>query len=559
MLLFLWRSSWLIISGVLIAGLISGLSNAVLIAMINQTITGHPDEQVYWWFAALVMLLLTAGFASHFWLMKFSTRLASNLRINLARLILNTPYSKLQNFGSSALRAHLTEDINAIANASELFPILCVNSAIVFGCMGYLSWLSWHLALALGGVILFGVLTYQHFKVWPARSLKRARDEYEVLNFGFTALTEGIRELKLHRLRSDAFIEESLAASSESYRHHSLRAGIGYLWVNQWVQFLYYSTVAGILFGFPLWQPVTLEVKSGYILAFLFMMSPLTVLTGCLPVFAKAKVALNKIQQINSQLVNRTTAKPIRQVNPENAFINLKLQGVTHSFHSEKDNRRFTLGPIDLEFKPGELVFLVGGNGSGKTTLAMLLLGLYSPEQGRIVFNDELVTDANRDFYMQNFSVIFSDFYLFEALYGLDFAENRNLIEEYLQRLHLNHKVELKDGRFSTTKLSQGQRKRLALLVSYLENKPFYVFDEWAADQDPEFKQLFYTELLPSLKAQGKTVLVISHDDKYFYLADRCIKLEEGLILADGPVPEHRQAPAKLVTPPVFSSAQAPC
>jgi putative ATP-binding cassette transporter len=55
-----------------------------------------------------------------------------------------------------------------------------------------------------------------------------------------------------------------------------------------------------------------------------------------------------------------------------------------------------------------------------------------------------------------------------------------------------------------------------------------YVFDEWAADQDPLFKELFYTRLLPELKARGKLVVVITHDDKYFHLADRLLKLEEG-------------------------------
>lgn len=186
-------------------------------------------------------------------------------------------------------------------------------------------------------------------------------------------------------------------------------------------------------------------------------------------------------------------------------------------------------------------MFLIGGNGSGKTTLAMLLLGLYHPEQGVIRWNGRAIEAGNRDAYMQNFSAIFSDFYLFDQLYGVDIERNRSLMDDYLQRLHLNHKVEIVNNRFSSLNLSQGQRKRLALLVAYLEDRPFYVFDEWAADQDPEFKHLFYTDLLPALKAQGKTVLAITHDDKYFNLADRCIKLDEGRITAVEYPQAHRQ------------------
>jgi putative ATP-binding cassette transporter len=175
---------------------------------------------------------------------------------------------------------------------------------------------------------------------------------------------------------------------------------------------------------------------------------------------------------------------------------------------------------------------MIGGNGSGKTTLALLIAGLYPPIRGIIHWNGYPIDAGNRDAYMQNFSVIFSDFYLFDELYGVDVEKNRSALDDYLQRLQLNHKVEIVNGQFSSLNLSQGQRKRLALLVAYLEDRPFYIFDEWAADQDPEFKHLFYTELLPALKSRGKTVLVITHDDKYFYIADRCIKLDEGRISA---------------------------
>ena len=102
---------------------------------------------------------------------------------------------------------------------------------------------------------------------------------------------------------------------------------------------------------------------------------------------------------------------------------------------------------------------------------------------------------------------------------------------EYIRRLHLHHKVQIRDGKLSTTALSQGQRKRLALVVAYLEDRPILVFDEWAADQDPAFRQVFYDVLLPELAKRGKTVLVITHDDRYFSRADRLIRLESGQIV----------------------------
>jgi putative ATP-binding cassette transporter len=173
-------------------------------------------------------------------------------------------------------------------------------------------------------------------------------------------------------------------------------------------------------------------------------------------------------------------------------------------------------------------VFLIGGNGSGKTTLAKVLVGLYAPESGTIRLNGRPIADADRESYRQHFAAVFSDFYLFERLVGLGRHDIDAEAEEYLRDLHLSHKVSVRQGVFTTLALSQGQRKRLALLTAYLEDRPVYLFDEWAADQDTLFKKVFYTQLLPELRARGKAVLVISHDDRYFGVADRIVRLDYG-------------------------------
>jgi putative ATP-binding cassette transporter len=210
----------------------------------------------------------------------------------------------------------------------------------------------------------------------------------------------------------------------------------------------------------------------------------------------------------------------------------LDLVDVVHTYRREGENADFILGPINLTIFPKEILFLTGGNGSGKTTLAKLLTGLYVPAAGEILLNGKPVTDENRELYRQHFSVVFSDFHLFDSLLGMNRAKLDNRANEYLSQLQLDHKVQVKEGALSTTELSQGQRKRLALLTAYLEDRPIYIFDEWAADQDPQFKEVFYYQLVPELKALGKTIVVISHDDRFYQVADRILKLDYGKLVS---------------------------
>jgi putative ATP-binding cassette transporter len=181
------------------------------------------------------------------------------------------------------------------------------------------------------------------------------------------------------------------------------------------------------------------------------------------------------------------------------------------------------------------VVFLVGGNGSGKTTLAMLLTGLYTPETGTVLIDGQpLIDDTDRAAYRQCFAAVFSDFHLFEELPGSDDPAMEDRARHYIRLLRMDHKVDVHAGRLTTIALSTGQRKRLALVSAWLEDRPVYLFDEWAADQDPAFKAVFYNTLLPDLKARGKAVIVISHDDAYFHVADRIIKLVDGQIQPSG-------------------------
>jgi putative pyoverdin transport system ATP-binding/permease protein len=198
--------------------------------------------------------------------------------------------------------------------------------------------------------------------------------------------------------------------------------------------------------------------------------------------------------------------------------------------HPDFGEQGFKLGPIDLNMRSGELIFIVGSNGSGKSTLAKLITGLYTPRSGQISLNGEPITEANVEWYRQHFATTFADAYLFDSYLGFDNPQLDREVGKYLQEFQLDQKVSVNNGVLSTTSLSQGQRKRLALLTAFLEDRPIYLFDEWASDQDPTFREIFYEQMLIQLKNRGKLVIVITHDDRYFHLADRILQLNYGRV-----------------------------
>jgi putative ATP-binding cassette transporter len=516
-----------------LTALLSGACNAGLIALVNAALSkNHASNSAL--MSAFVVLGLgkvITNFISQAMLASFSQNAISNLRRDLIRKILAVPLREFEEIGTARVMVGLTDDVFNITQALLAIPLVSVNLAILLGGAVFMGVLSWKILVAACGLIVLGAIGYRLIVSSAFRFLNLAREEEDKLFGAFRALTEGIKELKLHRSRRGAFFSTNIEKITEQYQKHNVAAEVRFVTAQSWSHFLYFALIGLILFLIPAMMNLTQDTLRGYVITTLYLMGPLAGVMSSLSLFGRANVALRKVEALGVSLNEHATETCNDKGHEKDlAFEKLELDGVVHSYHKEQDDSHFALGPIHLTFRPGELVFLVGGNGSGKSTLAKIITGLYVPESGRILLDGELVGNENRDDYRQLFSVVFGDFYLFENLLGLDASDIDAQAQEYLEQLHLSHKVKINNGVLSTTAVSQGQRKRLALLTAYLENRPFYLFDEWASDQDPSFKDVFYMQLLPELKARGKTILVITHDDKYFDVADRIIKLDYGQI-----------------------------
>jgi len=482
----------------------------------------------------MCFVLPIARFSSEVLLVKLTTKASLTLRMHLCRQILSAPMRLLEELGSHRLLATLTDDIPAITNALITLPLLFMHIALVIGSLVYLGWLSTEILVWLIVLMIVGIITYQIPVFRAMKYYKRLREEWDALLKHFRTIVYGTKELKLNQWRREEFFSQFLKPTAESLRRqHFIGSAISSA-ATSYGQSLIFVFIGLIIFGMPGMTGITTKTLNGYTLALLYMMTPLQVILNMIPNLARATIAIQKVEEVGLSL----KARPAEiGVAPERGAIlswdSLELIDVTHSYRREGEENDFILGPVNLTFTPGELVFIGGGNGSGKTTLAKLLTGIYAPVNGHIRLNGRTVNDSNIEYYRHHFSAVFYDFYLFEFLLGLDKTELDDRAFEYLVQLRIDNKVKIKDGKLSTLDLSQGQRKRLALLTAYLEDRPIYVFDEWAADQDPVFKDVFYHQILPELKERGKTVLVITHDDRYYHIADRIIRLDSGSVVYD--------------------------
>lgn len=542
-----------------IAALASGACNAGLIALINHVLNDPARDLTIALmataFGLLVLGKLVSGFLSQLWLIRYSQQAVADLRRELVRRILGVPLRRLEQLGASRLMVALVDDVNSLLSALFGFPTFAVNLAVLLGGAVYLTFLSPHMLVAMGVIAVVGAGCYRLFIKAGFASLFKAREAEDRLYGHFRTLTDGIKELKLHQSRRDAFLTESVQSSTGEFQRHTVAAETRFMLAHNWSHLLFYVLVGLILFLLPSFQGTDLKTLTGYVLTVLYLMGPLAGVMSSLAVFSRADVALRKIDTLGLSLGTESDNAP---AGPAPAtFSRLELAGIAHTYGSDASDDKFVLGPLDLTFRRGELVFVVGGNGSGKSTLAKIVTGLYPPEAGEIRLDGRPITDANRDHYRQLFSTVFADFHLFDTMLGIHSPDLDLQAQEYLAQLHLSHKVKIVGGRISTTALSSGQRKRLALLTAYLEDRPFYVFDEWAADQDPLFKDIFYRQLLPELKQRGKTVFVITHDDKYFDVADRILKLDYGQLMPTSAELAFTQRPAREVSPASVPSPDA--
>ncbi len=517
--------------------IINGLSSALIIFTINESFNRNLEYStelfVYFIFSLLFFVYTIKLIQGR--MIVISNNLACEKRLVIIDKVIHSPYEVIEEIGQERIFSGLNNDTNEVSKIPEVTVGFISNILTLIFCLAYLFTKSVYAFIASAIVIVLNgfisILTgYLASKYW-----EKNRDIQDVFFRQMTDLIYGFKELVLNKLRRLEFWNALKKTSRESAEFNK-SASLKFLNFEIYNTLMYNIVFGVVVFIFPIiiFDINVNELRENLFIVF-YMIGPFSTLAASISQITQLRVNLRRIRILINDL--EILAINHQEVSDHNIgqlhFQSIELDQVIYRYQTKEksDKEGFILGPVTAEFHPGEITFIVGGNGSGKSTLGKLITGLYKPQQGNIKLNGEK-TDTNT--LNEYFTTVFSDFYLFSRLYGFDYQSKKVILEDYFKLMGLNEKLTVdENGNFSELRLSTGQKKRLAFIVCCLEDKPVMLFDEWAAEQDPEFRQYFYMELLPKLRESGKSIIVITHDDRYFKTADKVLKLEYGSIVEE--------------------------
>jgi putative ATP-binding cassette transporter len=509
---------------ILLATVLSAVSagfSILLLGYLNR-VASDPARAVTAEALGLLLAMFASGIVSQTFLARFGSSTIADVRRELAQRYLRLDYEKLLDIGKHQVTGSLVADVGRVATLFTVLPLFFFNVLLVVFSFVYLAVLSPKLFGVFAVFMAFAVGSSLYLMKKCTRTFEAIRDEEDRLFEHFNGIAEGKKELCLNDARATHF-QSTIDRSIEKNRLLGYDVQKWWNYGGTWSNALIFGALLVIVLLGHAWFGASLVTILQFVVVTLFLMNPLNYL-----IVASQDIAmgLTSVKKLGAMGIDEASegASP-----PRLAWSTVAARGLEYKYPSS-DEHGFVLGPIDLTLRRGEILFLLGGNGSGKSTLALLLTGLMKPTSGHLEVDGKRLEDPRA--FRQLFSAVFFDFYLFGHVVDRSGQPADDVrVNALLAKMDLASKVTCEGGALSTLDLSQGQRKRLALVQSYIDDGEIFLFDEWAADQDPEFKRYFYHELLPELKRRGKTVVAITHDEKYFGCADRLMKLDQGRLV----------------------------
>jgi len=528
------RSFWPMALFATIAGGVSGLASAALLATVNRAVhtPGESVLSILAAFAGLCVVSLAGELLGNTGNNLVGQKIIAKLRKELSAKIVAAPIAEIEHFQPHRLLTILGHDVDTIGGFTFNFSMIVIAFSITVGCFVYLAMLSpimFGVVMAAAALMFAGQVLASKVGVESYYAVRSAHDDLQKY---YRAIIEGAKEIRINGEQRTRTLGH-LARTIEQIAERFVYATRVFFIARTFSSLFFYVTIFAVL-ALSTRVRVADTAVSGFILVLLYVRGPIEQIITAMPLFSQAQASFKKVAELSTAMGAGSRSLPTKPLAIDFSVASIELRDVCYQFPAQDAVEPFMLGPVNLTITAGETLFIIGKNGCGKTTLIKLLMGLYWPQQGQLLCNGEPIQRSQLDAYRQRFSAIFFDYYLFDDLVAADQFTLRQA-EHYLKKLEIANKITIRDGVFSTIDLSTGQRKRLALTHVLLEDRPIVVLDEWAADQDPSFRRVFYEELLPDMKQRGKTLIVISHDDSYLHIADRVIEMDAGRIVERQP------------------------
>jgi len=519
---------------VTMAGL-SGIANGIILMVINIAADNVTDKQTVLYLLvflliaflvyvftlnyALTQALIAVGDA----LQKVKIRVSDKVRLTGLRFI-------EENRGIGAYSA-LIQDTNMIAEG-VVQSVYSIQSSLMLSVTGlYLTAMSPAAFVAIAALVICVMPVYsKKFNKTADEMKKSSQKEADFLSY-FNSILQGFKELKLNQRENDDLFAQ-LSRVAVEMQDITTKSNMSFIFDMIFSSSILYVLLLVTVFIVPEFVPTHSDVIHSITSSIIFIMGPLVMLATGIPVFAKTEDSISRLYELEAKIdaANLASSHAVNDYPAFTQFKTLAMKDVLFHYQDKAGQILFTSGPHTFNLHQGELLFIVGGNGSGKSTFLKLLTGLYQPEYGFLYLNDEAIEAEQYPAYRELFSIVFTDFHLFDRVYGLPDLDETE-VKFWLKEMQLEKKTRFSNYTFSNMNLSTGQKKRLAFIVAVLRKHPICIFDELAADQDPQFRKYFYEKVLQDLKAQGRTIIVVSHDEQYFNCADRVLKLEDGKIM----------------------------
>lgn len=503
---------------------LSGIGNAAVIMLVTKSILNKDNLWIM--IAYFVISLMAYVFGRKFVqteLLYITLNLIDRFRLDIINRLLNTSYLNFEKLERGRIYSTVNNDITSIGAAPTLLITISTSLATIMCIIIYLFSISFKATLITITVISIIALLYHRAGRIAQKYFEIVRDTRNIFMSLINGMLDGFKELSLHSTERLSYYND-ICENNKIYIDKTKLARLKFINTHIIGEIFLILVLGFVCFAIPIISSDLDKIMLiAYVVALLYLIGPINAVLQSISPTLELKVSWKRIHSLINDITNNANVYLSENYNTIPSVDSFSLNNIHYTY----DNGGFCLGPINLDVNKGEILFIIGGNGSGKTTLAKIMTGLYPPSQGTISINNKILTNSQVG---ELFSVVYNDFYLFEKLYGLELSNREDDIKRYLNTLNLSDVVSIENNKFSTIKLSGGQRKRLALLKCYLDSRSIFLFDEIAADQDPDFRKYFYTVLLPAMRAEKKVIIAITHDDHYFYIADKIIKLEEGKV-----------------------------